>query len=133
LGIPAAASPAQRVQRPDELAGPAQRDPAHAARSAKATQYGAVYNFTWLSASGTACLLAAILGAMVAGLSIGQFGRGLRHTARQLALVAAAATSMKREDEGRLFRLTLRHSIFLASVIGLLVMFYAYLAPAWAP
>ena len=198
---------------------------------AKATPYGAVYNFTWLSASGTACLLAAILGAMVAGLSIRQFGRVLRHTAKQLALaeltlaavlglaflmnysgatatlglafaatgalfpffsallgwlgvfltgsdtsanalfgtlqvvtaeklgqnpilmaaansaggvmgkmisltsiaVAAAATSMKREDEGRLFRFTLRHSIFLASVIGLLVMFYAYVAPAWAP
>ena len=198
---------------------------------AKATAYGAVYNFTWLSASGTACLLAAILGAMVAGLSIRQFGRVLRHTAKQLALaeltlaavlglaflmnysgatatlglafaatgalfpffsallgwlgvfltgsdtsanalfgtlqvvtaeklgqnpvlmaaansaggvmgkmisltsiaVAAAATSMKREDEGRLFRFTLRHSIFLASVIGLLVMFYAYVAPAWAP
>jgi hypothetical protein len=47
--------------------------------------------------------------------------------------VAAAATSMKRADEGHLFRFTLRHSIFLASVIGLLVMFYAYVAPAWAP
>ena len=43
--------------------------------------------------------------------------------------VAAAATSMKREDEARLFRFTLKHSIFLASVIGLLVMFYAYVMP----
>src|SRR5674476_1210406 len=32
VGIPAAANPAQRLQRPGELAGPAQRDPAHAAR-----------------------------------------------------------------------------------------------------
>src|ERR1035441_2227691 len=47
--------------------------------------------------------------------------------------VAAAATSLKREDEARLFRFTLKHSIFLASVIGLLVMFYAYVAPGWAP
>ena len=31
-----------------------------------------------------------------------------------------------REDESRLFRFTLKHSVFLASAIGLLVMFYAY-------
>ena len=198
---------------------------------AKAAPYAAVYNFTWLSASGTACLIAAILASMVAGLSLAQFGRVLRHTAKQLALaeltlaavlglaflmnysgatgtlglafaatgalfpffsallgwlgvfltgsdtsanalfgtlqvvtaeklgqnpvlmaaansaggvmgkmisltsiaVAAAATSMKREDEARLFRFTLKHSIFLASMIGLLVMFYAYVMPGWAP
>jgi L-lactate transport len=198
---------------------------------AKAAPYAAVYKFTWLSASGTACLIAAVLASMVAGLSLAQFGSVLRHTAKQLALaeltlaavlglaflmnysgstgtlglafaatgvvfpffsallgwlgvfltgsdtsanalfgtlqvvtaeklgqnpvlmaaansaggvmgkmisltsiaVAAAATSMKREDEARLFRFTLKHSIFLASVIGLLVMFYAYVAPGWAP
>jgi lactate permease len=193
--------------------------------------YKALYKFEWLSASGTACLIAAILSSMVAGLSPAQFGRVLRHTAKQLALaeltlaavlglaylmnysgatgtlglafaatgvmfpffsallgwlgvfltgsdtsanalfgnlqvvtaktlghnpvlmaaansaggvmgkmisltsiaVAAAATSMKREDEARLFRFTLKHSIFLASMIGLMVMFYAYVAPGWAP
>jgi L-lactate transport len=198
---------------------------------AKAAPYPAVYNFTWLSASGTACLIAAILSSMVAGLSLAQFGTVLRHTAKQLALaeltlaavlglaflmnysgstgtlglafaatgvlfpffsallgwlgvfltgsdtsanalfgtlqvvtaqklgqnpvlmaaansaggvmgkmisltsiaVAACATSMKREDEARLFRFTLKHSIFLASMIGLLVMFYAYVMPGWAP
>src|SRR5205823_13140009 len=47
--------------------------------------------------------------------------------------VAAAATSMKREDEARLFRFTLKHSIFLASMIGLIVMFYAKVMPSWAP
>ena len=47
--------------------------------------------------------------------------------------VAAAATAMKREDESRLFGFTLKHSVFLASMIGLLVMFYAYIAPQWAP
>jgi lactate permease len=205
-----------------------QRMPPVAARPAP---YAAVYNFTWLSASGTACLIAAILGAMVTGLSLARFGRVLRHTAKQLALaeltlaavlglaflmnysgatatlglafaatgamfpffsallgwlgvfltgsdtsanalfgnlqvvtaqklgqnpvlmaaansaggvmgkmisltsiaVAACATSMKREDEARLFRFTLKHSIFLASVIGMVVMFYAYVMPAWAP
>src|SRR5437879_4285839 len=39
--------------------------------------------------------------------------------------VAAAATSMKRDQESQLFRFTLKHSVFLASMIGLLVMFYA--------
>jgi L-lactate transport len=47
--------------------------------------------------------------------------------------VAAAATSMRREDEARLFRFTLRHSVLLASVIGLIVVFYAYVAPQLAP
>jgi lactate permease len=47
--------------------------------------------------------------------------------------VAAAATSMKREDEALLFRFTLKHSILLASVIGLIVVFYAYVMPGWAP
>jgi L-lactate transport len=189
------------------------------------------YKFSWLSASGTACLFAAILGAALTGLSLRQFGKVLVHTARQLALaeltlaavlglaftmnysgatatlglafaatgvffpffssllgwlgvfltgsdtssnalfgnlqvvtanklgmnpvlmaaansaggvmgkmisltsiaVAAAATSMKREDESLLFRFTLKHSVLLASVIGLLAMFYAYVMPTWAP
>src|ERR1035437_7174009 len=198
---------------------------------AKAAPYGAVYNFTWLSASGTACLIAAILASMVAGLSLAQFGSVLRHTAKQLALaeltlaavlglaflmnysgatgtlglafaatgamfpffsamlgwlgvfltgsdtsanalfgplqvvtaqklgmnpvlmaasnsaggvmgkmisltsiaVAAAATSLKRDDEARLFRFTLKHSIFLASVIGLIVVCYGYAIAGGAP
>ena len=45
----------------------------------------------------------------------------------QSIAVAAAATGMKPEDEAKLFRFTLRHSIFLASVIGLIVMTYSYL------
>jgi lactate permease len=47
--------------------------------------------------------------------------------------VAAAATSMKRAEEYRLFRFTLKHSVLLASIIGLTVMFIAYVAPGWAP
>jgi len=44
----------------------------------------------------------------------------------QSIAVAAAATGMKAEDESKLFRFTLRHSIFLASVIGLLTVLYAF-------
>jgi lactate permease len=193
--------------------------------------YGAVYNFTWLSASGTACLFAAILSALITGLSPAQFWKVLGETSRQLVkaeltlaivlglamlmnysgstatlglafaatgvlfpffsamlgwlgvfltgsdtsanalfgtlqvvtaeklgqspvlmaaansaggvmgkmisltsiAVASAATAMKREDESRLFRFTLKHSPFLASMIGLLVMCYAYVVPSWAP
>jgi len=193
--------------------------------------YGAVFNFNWLSAAGTACLFTAILGAIVVGLKPAQFARVFGQTAKQLALaeltlaavlalaqvmnysgatatlglafsatgvlfplfssvlgslgvfltgsdtsanalfgtlqtvtatklgmnpvlmasgnsaggvmgkmisltsiaVAAAATTMKREDEGRLFGFTLKHSIFLTFVVGLVVMFYAYVAPQLAP
>jgi L-lactate transport len=45
----------------------------------------------------------------------------------QTIAVAAAATGMSVADQSRLFRFTLRHSIFLAAVVGLEVMFYAYI------
>ena len=191
----------------------------------------APYKLGWASASGTACLLAALFGAVVVGLSPGQFLRVVGLTLKQLALaeltlaavlalaylmnhsgatttlglafaatgaafpfasallgwlgvfltgsdtsanalfgnlqvvtahklgmnpvlmaaanssggvmgkmisltsiaVAACATNMKREDESLLFRFTLKHSVLLASLIGLIVMFYAYVMPAWAP
>ncbi len=198
---------------------------------AKPSLYAASYNFNWLATSGTGCLFAAILGALVAGLKPRQFARTVGHTAKQLALaeltlavvlglafvmnysgatatlglafaatgvlfpffsallgwvgvfltgsdtsanalfgtlqvvtagklgmnpvlmaaansaggvmgkmisltsiaVATAATSMKREEEYRLFRFTLKHSLLLASIIGMTVMFIAYVAPGWAP
>jgi lactate permease len=49
----------------------------------------------------------------------------------QSIAVAAAASGMPSSDEARLFRFTLKHSIFLASVLGLIVVFYAYVAPGW--
>lgn len=51
----------------------------------------------------------------------------------QSIAVAAAATGMASADEAKLFRFTLRHSIFLASVIGVIVVIYAYVLPgaAW--
>jgi len=51
----------------------------------------------------------------------------------QSVAVASAATSMGGGEESRLFRFTLKHSIFLAVVIGLIAMFYAYVAPSLAP
>ncbi len=41
--------------------------------------------------------------------------------------VAAAATGMPPEDEARLFRFTLKHSLLLAAAVGVLVTLYAYL------
>jgi L-lactate transport len=198
---------------------------------ARPAPYAAVYTLGWLSASGTACLIAALLSAVAVGLRPRQFAGVIGKTGRQLAkaeltlaavlglaflmnysgatatlglafaatgalfpffsallgwlgvfltgsdtsanalfgtlqvvtahklsmnpvlmaaanssggvmgkmisltsiAVAAAATSMKRGEEAMLFRFTLRHSVFLASVIGIITMFYAYVMPAWAP
>jgi lactate permease len=199
--------------------------------AAQPSSYAALYSFSWLSSSGTACLLAAVLGSLLAGLPPRRLLQTVAHTARQLALaeltlaavlatafvmnysgatgtlglafaatgasfpffsallgwlgvfltgsdtssnalfgtlqavtagqlgmnpvlmaaansaggvmgkmisltsiaVAAAATSMKPEEESRLFRFTFKHSLLLAAMIGLVVMFYAYVAPQWAP
>jgi lactate permease len=49
----------------------------------------------------------------------------------QSIAVACAATGMPQQDESKLFRFTLGHSVFLASVIGLIVVAYAYWIP-WA-
>jgi lactate permease len=198
---------------------------------AKPSPYPAIYRFDWLSASGTACLLAAIISALLLGMSPKQFGALFVRTTRQLFLseltiasvlalaflmnysgatatlglafaatgvlfpffsallgwlgvfltgsdtsanalfgnlqvvtagrlgldanlmaasnssggvmgkmislqsiaVAAAATHMKPEEEAKLFRFTLKHSVILASAIGLVTVFYAYVMPAWAP
>jgi L-lactate transport len=197
--------------------------------AAHATPYDAIYTFNWLSASGTACLVAALLSALVAGMSFSAFLKVLGRTMRQLVLaestiaivlglafvmnysgatgtlglafaatgklfpffgallgwmgvfltgsdtsanalfgslqvvtatrlhmspvlmaaanssggvmgkmislqniaVAAAATSLAAADESKLFRFTLRHSIFLASVIGLIAMAYTYVIPGF--
>jgi len=50
----------------------------------------------------------------------------------QSIAVAAAATGMPAADEARLFRFTLKHSVFLAAVIGVVTLFYAYVMPGWA-
>jgi L-lactate transport len=198
---------------------------------AKPAPYAAGYTFNWLSAPGTACLIAALVSAVVLRMPVAQFARVFRSTVKQLLLaeltiasvlalaflmnycgatatlglsfaatgalfpffssllgwlgvfltgsdtaanalfgnlqvitagtlhmnpvlmassnsaggvmgkmislqsvaVASCATAMKPEDEGRLFRFTLRHSILLASIVGLIVVFYTYVAPQLAP
>lgn len=197
----------------------------------KAGPYAAIFNFNWLSAAGTGCLIASVISAFLLKLSPGRFAKVVGETFRQLVTaeltmavvlavaflmnycgatgtlglafaatgasfpffsallgwlgvfltgsdtsanalfgnlqvvtanrlgmsdvlmaasnsaggvmgkmvslasiaVASAATNMAREDESRLFQFTIRHSIFLASVIGVLVLFYAYVAPGLVP
>jgi lactate permease len=47
--------------------------------------------------------------------------------------VACAATGLTSEDEARLFRLTFKHSIFLACVVGMVAMLFAYVFPGLVP
>jgi len=191
----------------------------------------ATFKFNWLSASGTACLFAALAAAVVLSVSPARFGRILGRTAKQLIIsestiaivlglaylmnfsgatktlglafaatgstfpffsallgwlgvfltgsdtsanalfgdlqkvtatslnmnpvlmasansaggvmgkmisltsiaVAVAATGMAAKDESRLFRFTLKHSIFLASVIGVIALLYSSVFKAFAP
>lgn len=199
---------------------------------AHASPYAAVYSFPWLSASGTACLLAAICAAFFAlRMKPGAFARVCGTTLRKLALaeltiaavlalaflmnysgatatlgmafastgrafpffgallgwlgvfltgsdtssnalfgnlqvvtagriglspvlmaaanssggvmgkmislqsiaVAAAATGLRHADEARLFRFTLKHSLLLVAIVGVIAMMYAYVWPGWVP
>ncbi len=47
--------------------------------------------------------------------------------------VACAATGLPPADESKLFRFTIRHSIFLACVMGVVAMLYAYVFPGLVP
>jgi L-lactate transport len=51
----------------------------------------------------------------------------------QSIAVAVAATGMTRADEGRLFRFTIKHSIFLMALMGVLSMLFAYVFDAYVP
>ncbi len=193
--------------------------------------YGAEFTFNWLSATGTVCLIATILSALVLRMKLSAFGRVFANTSKQLAIpeftiatvmalaylmnysgatstlglafaatgvtfpffssllgwlgvfltgsdtsanalfgnlqvvtagklglnpilmaasnssggvmgkmislssiaVAAAATGMTASDSAKLFRSNMKHSIILASVLGLITVFYAYVMPGWAP
>jgi lactate permease len=189
-----------------------------------AAKYPAMFNFNWLSASGTSCMFASLLAAAFSGLGPGALGRVILSVARKLIrptitvsamlamaylmnysgatgtlglafsasgrvfpffspimgwlgvfltgsdtssnalfgnlqvvsagrlgldpvliaaansvggvmgkmislqtiAVAAAATGMSVAEQSKLFRFTLRHSILLATLVGVEVMFYAY-------
>ena len=49
------------------------------------------------------------------------------------SIVVAAAATGEGGHEGHLLRAVLRHSILLASIVGLIVVFYTYVAPELAP
>jgi len=51
----------------------------------------------------------------------------------QSIAVAVAATGMSRADESRLFRFTIKHSIFLMALMGVLSMLFAYVFDAYVP
>ena len=51
----------------------------------------------------------------------------------QSIAVAVAATGMASSEEGRLFRITLRHSIGLALFMAVVTMIFAYVLPGWVP
>ena len=198
---------------------------------AQPSPYAAVFEFNWLSASGTSCFLATIAAALLLRVSPARFGRIYAATFRQLALpiltiacmlalaylmnysgmtstlglalaatgpafpffsavlgwlgvfltgsdtsanalfgnlqvvtanalhlnpvlmaavnsaagvmgkmisiqsiaVAVAATGMATADEGRLFRFTIKHSVFLMAVMGVLSMLFAYVFAGYVP
>jgi lactate permease len=51
----------------------------------------------------------------------------------QSIAVAVAATGMSRDDEGRLFRFTIKHSVLLMVVMGIFSLLYAYVLPRLVP
>jgi lactate permease len=51
----------------------------------------------------------------------------------QSIAVAVAATGMTSADESRLFRFTIRHSVLLMAIMGLIAMLFAYVVPAYVP
>jgi lactate permease len=51
----------------------------------------------------------------------------------QSIAVAVAATGMSREDESRLFRFTIKHSVLLMLVMAIFSMLYAYAWPSLVP
>src|SRR5689334_8858634 len=51
----------------------------------------------------------------------------------QSIAVAVAATQMTRDDESRLFRFTIKHSILLMAVVAVISMLYAYVFPGLVP
>ncbi len=51
----------------------------------------------------------------------------------QSIAVAVAATGMTAADESRLFRFTIKHSVLLMAVMGVLSMLFAYVVPGWVP
>ncbi len=51
----------------------------------------------------------------------------------QSIAVAVAATGMTSDDESRLFRFTIKHSVLLMIAMGIVAMLYAYVFPGFVP
>jgi lactate permease len=51
----------------------------------------------------------------------------------QSIAVAVAATGMTRDDESRLFRFTIKHSVFLMICMAIIAMLFAYVFPGYVP
>jgi len=51
----------------------------------------------------------------------------------QSIAVAVAATGMTTADEGRLFRFTIKHSVFLMAIMGVLSLLFAYVFSGYVP
>src|SRR6185436_12249757 len=51
----------------------------------------------------------------------------------QSIAVAVAATGMTAADESKLFRFTIKHSVLLMVVMGIISMAFAYIVPGWVP
>lgn len=51
----------------------------------------------------------------------------------QSIAVAVAATGMTRADESKLFRFTIKHSVFLMVIMGIISMLFAYVFPGSVP
>ena len=199
--------------------------------TAAPSPYGAVFTANWLSASGTACVLATLAAALLLGIAPGRVAKAYRDTFKQLSFamitiasmlglaylmnysgmtstlglalastgsafpffsavvgwmgvfltgsdtsaialfgnlqvvtanalglnpvltasvnsaagvmgkmisiqsiaVAVAATGMTAADESRLFRFTIKHSVLLMAVMGVLSVLFAYVVPHWVP
>ena len=51
----------------------------------------------------------------------------------QSIAVAVAATGLTLADEGKLFRFTVKHSVFLMAIVGVLSMLFAYVFSNYVP
>jgi lactate permease len=51
----------------------------------------------------------------------------------QSIAVAVAATGMTSADEAKLFRFTIKHSVLLMAVMGVISMIIAYMFPGYVP
>jgi L-lactate permease len=91
--------------------------------------FGALLGWLGVFLTGSDTSANALFGTLQALMAAGNSSGGVmgKMISLQSISVAAAATGMPASDEARLFGFTLKHSVFLACIIGLIVSAYAYL------